>query len=66
MLVVVWAPDVALMTKAVAVAPDGDDVTVMKQTVDKSGGHDLVTEDRAPLLETFVAARSRPSRSGGS
>ena len=37
-----------------AVAPDVDDVAVMENSIDQSGGHDFVTEDLAPFLEALV------------
>ena len=45
-----------VMTHAVAVAADVDDVTVVQQPVDECRGHDLVAQDLAshsskPLLD---------------
>jgi hypothetical protein len=40
LLVVVRTPNVALMTEAIPVAPDGEDVAVGKEAVDEDGGHD--------------------------
>ena len=37
-----------VMTHAVAVAADVDDVTVVQQPVDECRGHDLVAQDLAP------------------
>ena len=45
---------------AIAVAPDVDDVAPVEQAVEQRGGHDLVAEDAAPLLEAIV--RGQDSR----
>ena len=47
------------MTQTVAVAADRDDVTVVQQTVDQRGGHHLIAEDQAPLLEALVRGQYR-------
>ena len=39
---------------AIAVAADVDDVAPVEQAVEQRGGHDLVAEDAAPLLEALV------------
>ena len=44
-----------MLAHAIAVAADVDDVAVMDEPVDERGGHDLVAEDLAPLLEALVA-----------
>ncbi len=49
--------EVGVMTHAVAVAADVDDMAVMQQPVDERSGHDLVTQDLAPLLEAFVGGQ---------
>ena len=36
---------------AVAVVADVDDVAAVQEPVEERGGHDLVAEDAAPLLE---------------
>lgn len=46
--------ELGMMTHAEAVAADVDDVTVVQQAIDERGGHDLVAQDLAPLLEPFV------------
>ena len=43
-----------MFTHAVAVAPDIDHVTMVRQPVDQGGGHHFVPEDGAPFLETLV------------
>ena len=43
-------PDVPVISYAVAVPPDVDDVTVVEQAVDERDCHDVVPEDRAPRL----------------
>ena len=45
-----------MMPEPVAVAADVDDVTVVEEAADqRGGGHHLVAEDLAPLLEALVA-----------
>jgi hypothetical protein len=43
----------------IAVAPDVDDVAAVEQPVQERGGHHLVTEDPAPLLEALVRGQDR-------
>ena len=43
----------------VAVAPDVDDVAAVQHPVQQRGGHDLVAEDAAPLLEALVRGQHR-------
>jgi len=43
-----------MLTHPVAVATDVDDVAVMQDAVEECGGHDVVAEDVAPLLERLV------------
>ena len=45
----------------VAVSPDVDDVAAMEQAVQERGGHHLVPEDPAPLLEALVRGQDRGS-----
>ena len=42
---------------AIAVAPDVDDVAPVEEPVEQRGGHDLVAEDAAPLLEALVGGQ---------
>jgi tetratricopeptide (TPR) repeat protein len=44
-----------VLAHPVAVAADVDDVAVMDEPVDRGTGHDVVTDDLAPLLEALVA-----------
>ena len=46
--------EVGVLTHPVAAAADVDDVTVVQEPIDECGGHDLVAQDLAPLLEPFV------------
>ena len=46
--------EIGVAAHAVAVAADVDDVAAVQEPVEESGGHDLVTEDPAPLLEALV------------
>jgi len=50
--VVELLPEIGVLTHPEAVAPDVDDVAVVQEAIDKSGGHDFVAEDLAPPLET--------------
>jgi hypothetical protein len=43
-----------MVSQAEAVAVDADDVAVVEQAVDQGGGHGLIAEDVAPLLEALV------------
>jgi hypothetical protein len=47
-------PELGVTAHAVAVAADVDDVAVVQEAVDQGGGHDVVAEDLAPLLEALV------------
>jgi hypothetical protein len=47
-------PELGVVPHAIAVAADVDDVAVMQEAVDERGGHDVVAEDLAPLLEALV------------
>src|SRR5579862_7566884 len=49
------ARELGMLPEPVAIAPDVHDVTVMDQAIDQCGGHDLVAEYLAPLLEAFIA-----------
>ena len=44
----------ALFTEAVAVAPDGDDVTVVKQRIKYGRRHHGVSEDGAPFSDSPI------------
>ena len=48
-------PGLALGTQSVAVTADGDDMTVVQQPIEDSGGHHCVTEHLAPLADRPVA-----------
>ena len=48
-----------MVAHPVAVASDVDDVTVMDEAVDESGGPDFVAENSTPLLEPFVGGQDR-------
>jgi len=50
-----------MLAHAVAVTADVDHVAVMHEAVDEGCGHDLIAQDRAPLLEALV----RGEHSGG-
>ncbi len=52
-------PDVTVISHAVTVPSDVDDVTVVEQAVDEGAGHDVVTEDRAPVFKALVAGKDR-------
>ena len=43
-----------MLAHPVAVATDVDDLAVVQQPVDEGGGHDLVAEYAAPVLEALV------------
>ena len=43
----------------VAVAPDVDHVAAVEQAVQEGGGHHLVAENPAPLLEALVRGQDR-------
>lgn len=47
-------PQLRVLPHAIAVAADRDEIAVMHKAVDERGGHDLVAEDFAPVLETLV------------
>ena len=51
--------ELGVVPHAVAVAPDVDDVAAVQQSVEQGGGHDLVAEDVAPLLEALVRGQDR-------
>ena len=46
--------ELGVLAHPIAVAADVDDVAVVKEAVDEGGGHDVITEDLAPLLEALV------------
>ena len=48
---------VLMIPHRVAVAPDVDDVAVVYETVDESGGHHLVAKHTSPLLEALVGGQ---------
>jgi hypothetical protein len=43
-----------VLPKPIAVAPDVDDVAVVKQAVDQGGGHDLISKYRFPVFQARV------------
>ncbi len=43
-----------MLAQAVAVAPDGDQVTVVHEAIDERCRHDFIAEDLAPLFKAFV------------
>ncbi|MEQ8329687.1 MAG: hypothetical protein RH859_04405 [Longimicrobiales bacterium] len=47
-------PELGVVPHAVAVAADVDDMAGVQEAVDEGGGHDVVAEDLAPLLEALV------------
>ena len=51
-------PEVGVLAHPEAVAPDVDDVTVVKEPVDQRGGHDFVTEDFAPPSKLLLLVRT--------
>ena len=48
-----------MLTHPVAVTADIDHVAMMHQAVDQRGGHDLIAQDTAPLLEALVGGQDR-------
>jgi hypothetical protein len=50
-------PQYGVLPHAVTVAANRHEVTVMDETIDQGGGHDLIAEDLAPLLKTVVGGR---------
>jgi hypothetical protein len=46
-------PEVGVLSHPEAVAADVDDVKVVEEAVDQGGGHDVIAEDLAPLLEVL-------------
>ncbi len=48
------SPQFGVLSHAVTVSSDVDEVAVVQNAVDESGGHDFVAKDLAPFLETFV------------
>ena len=48
-------PGLALGSQSVTVTADGDDVTVMQQSVEDGGDHHGITEHLAPLADRPVA-----------
>lgn len=50
--------ELGVVTHPAAVAADVDDVAVMDEPIDERGGHDVVTEHVAPVLEALVRGRN--------
>src|SRR3990172_6595203 len=50
---------IAMLSQPIAIAPDVDDVTMMDQTIDQCGRHDVIAEDLAPVLKALVARQDR-------
>jgi hypothetical protein len=48
-----------VVPEAVAVTADVDHVAVVQEAVDERGGHDVVAEDLAPLLEAPIRGEDR-------
>jgi hypothetical protein len=48
-------PAATLFLQSIAVTADGDDVTVVQQTIEDGGGDDGIAEYRAPLADAAVA-----------
>ena len=49
--------EVGVLAHPVAAAADVDDMAVMQQAIDERSSHDLVAQDLAPLLETFIGGQ---------
>ena len=47
-------PELGVLSHAVAVSSDVDEVAVMQDAVDEGGSHDLIAYDLAPFLEALV------------
>jgi len=61
-------PQLGVLPHAVAVAANRDQVGVVDKLIDKSGGHDVVTEDVAPPAKRsskrlFEVSTGEPARS---
>ena len=47
-------PELRVVSYPVTVSPDVDEVTVVEDSVNEGGSHDLVADDLAPFLEALV------------
>ena len=47
-------PELGVLTQAIAIAADRNEMTVVDEAIDERGGHDVIAEDVAPFLKAFV------------
>ena len=47
-------PELGVLSHSVAIAADGHQMTVMDETIDERGRHDVIAEDVTPVLEALV------------
>ena len=50
---------IGVLSHAVAVSSDVDEMAVVQDSVDESCGHDLIAENLSPLLEALVGGQHR-------
>ena len=47
-------PELGVLSHSVAIAADGHQMTVMDETIDERGRHDVIAEDVTPFFKALV------------